>query len=73
MRGRLDWDRFLALAWRHGVMPLVHSNLLNSFVELVPIAHLQKIRDDFQHNTARNLLLVAELCDRRWRFKSTAI
>ncbi len=55
MRGPLDWDRFLALAWRHGLMPLVCSHLLNSFAELVPAGHLQKIRDDFQHNTARNL------------------
>jgi hypothetical protein len=62
MRGPLDWDRFLPLAWRHGLMPLVYSSLLNSFAELVPAAHLQKVRDDFQHNTARNLLLVTELC-----------
>lgn len=62
MRGRLDWDQFLALAWRHGLMPLVCNHLLNSFAELVPEAHLQKARDDFQHNTARNLLLVTELC-----------
>jgi len=62
VRGRLDWDRFLALAWRHGLMPLVCSHLLNSFAELVPAGHLQKVRDDFQHNTARNLMLASELC-----------
>ena len=62
MRGPLDWHRFLALAWRHSLMPLVYSHLLNSFAELVPPAHLQKVREDFQHNTARNLLLSTELC-----------
>jgi len=62
IRGQLDWDRFLALAWRHGLMPLVFNHLLNSFVELVPARHLEKIRDDFQHNTARNLVLATELC-----------
>jgi putative nucleotidyltransferase-like protein len=62
LRGTLDWDRLLALAWRHGLMPLVCSHLLNSFAELVPAGHLQKVRDDFQHNTARNLLLATELC-----------
>lgn len=62
VRGRLDWDRFLALAWRHGLMPLVFSHLLNSFAELVSVRHLQKVRDDFQHNTARNLMLANELC-----------
>ena len=61
-REHLDWDRFLALAWRHGLMPLVFSNLLNSFAELISASHLQKVRDDFQHNTARNLMLITELC-----------
>lgn len=58
----VEWDRFLTLAWRHGLMPLVCSHLLNSFAELVPAGHLQKVRDDFQQNTARNLVLVTELC-----------
>jgi hypothetical protein len=62
MREALDWDRFLALAWRHWVMPLVYRHLLNSFAELVPPRHLQKIHDEYQHNSARNLLLVNELC-----------
>jgi hypothetical protein len=62
VRGQLDWDRFLALAWRHGLMPLVFSHLLNSFAELIPARHLQKVRDDYQQNTARNLVLAAELC-----------
>ena len=61
MRGRLDWNRFLALAWRHWVMPLVCSHLINSFAELVPDKHLQKVHEDFQHNTARNLLFATEL------------
>ena len=62
MRGPLDWNRFLALIWSHGLMPLVCSHLLDSFSELVPAGHLQKVRDDFQHNAARNLFLATELC-----------
>jgi Uncharacterised nucleotidyltransferase len=62
MRGPVDWDRFLALTWRHGLMPLVCSNLLDSFAEVVPASHLQKVRDDFQHNAARNVMLTTELC-----------
>jgi Uncharacterised nucleotidyltransferase len=61
LRGPLDWDRLLALAWRHGLMPLVFGHLLHSFAELVPVEHLQKVRDDFQHNAARNLVLATEL------------
>jgi putative nucleotidyltransferase-like protein len=62
VRGPLDWERFLALTRRHGLMPLVYSHLLNSFAELVPAGHLQKVRDNFQRNTARNLVLATELC-----------
>jgi hypothetical protein len=62
LRGPLDWDRFLALVWRHGLIPLVCNHLLNSFTEFIPAVYLQKIREDFQHNTARNLWLATELC-----------
>lgn len=73
VRGQLDWNRFLALAWRHGLMPLVFSHLINSFAELVPAAHLQRVRDEFQHNAARNLLLVDELCQVLEDFESHRI
>jgi hypothetical protein len=43
-------------------MPLACSHLLNSFAELVPAEHLHKVRNDFQHNAARNLVLVTEMC-----------
>jgi Uncharacterised nucleotidyltransferase len=62
VREGLDWDRFLTLAWRHGLMPLVFSHLLGSVAELVPADQSQKVREDFQHNTARNLFLTTELC-----------
>jgi hypothetical protein len=62
MRGELDWNRLIDLTWRHGVMPLVNSHLLGTFLELVPDGNLQKVREDFQHNAARNVYLATELC-----------
>jgi hypothetical protein len=62
LRGPLDWDRLLALSWRHWLMPLVNNHLLNSFADYIPASHLEKVREDFQHNAARNLVLTTELC-----------
>jgi hypothetical protein len=62
LRSPVDWDYFVALSWRHGLMPLAARNLLDSFAGEVPAAHLQRLRREFRHNAARNLLLVSELC-----------
>src|SRR6267143_738439 len=62
IREGIDWDYFLALAWRHGLMPLTNKHLLTDFADCVPPGPLEKARADFRHNTARNLLLAAELC-----------
>lgn len=58
----IDWEAFSRLAWRHGLMPLASSHLLNSFADLVPERALGKMREDFRHNAARNLWLASELC-----------
>ncbi len=59
----IEWDGFLDLSWRHGLMPLTNRHLLNSFADAVPAEHLKRIREDFRHNAARNLLLTNELCE----------
>ena len=43
-------------------MPLVFNHLRTTFAEFVPPAPLRKIREDFQHNAARNVMLATELC-----------
>lgn len=58
----IDWAYFLDLAWRHGLMPLVNSHLIHTLASAVPDLHLSKIRDDFRHNVARNVLFTTELC-----------
>ena len=62
LRGELQWDKFLPLCWRHGLMPLVFNHLRTTFAEFVPLTPLRKIREDFQHNAARNVMLARELC-----------
>ncbi|HEX7175044.1 MAG TPA: nucleotidyltransferase family protein [Pyrinomonadaceae bacterium] len=60
-RGGFDWELFHSLAWRHGLMPLAFRHLLERFAAHVPEAHLARAREDFRHNSARNLLLASEL------------
>lgn len=62
VRAGLDWEQFHALAWRHNLLPLAARNLLDLFPAEVPTAHLARLREEFRHNAARNLLLSSELC-----------
>lgn len=73
LRGELQWDKFLTLCWRHGLMPLVFSHLLTTFAEFAPPTRRRKIREDFQHNAARNVILAAELCSVLEDFEERAI
>ncbi len=61
VRGDLDWDYLIALADRHGVIPLFVHNLNSVSTELVPLQVLSKLRDYNQENTRQSLLLTAEL------------
>jgi len=54
----IDWDYLFLLARRHAVVPLVYRQLKN----LVPPEHLQTFRQNYQENSARNVVLTAELC-----------
>ena len=73
LRGELQWDKFLALCWRHGLMPVVFNHLRTTFAEFVPPTPLRKVREDFQHNAARNVMLATELCSVFEEFEARGI
>jgi hypothetical protein len=60
--GTVDWERFLQLSLKHGLMPLVHLRLKDSFALFVPAVQLERLRRSYLQNSARNLLLTHELC-----------
>jgi hypothetical protein len=57
----IDWSYFQALAWRHGLLPLVTRNLRELESGDVPAEALNSLTEKYQHNAARNLLLTSEL------------
>ncbi|HEX8557026.1 MAG TPA: nucleotidyltransferase family protein [Pyrinomonadaceae bacterium] len=61
LRGGLDWQRLMALAWRHGLMPLAFKHILTHFADDAPEAVREQMRADYAHNTARCVWLSAEL------------
>ena len=54
----IDWNYFFLLARRHAVIPLVYNQLKQH----VPPEDLQQFRKHSLENSARNLVLTAELC-----------
>ena len=54
----VDWNYFFLLARRHAVVPLVYRQLKN----IVPPADLAPFKQHYQENSARNVILTAELC-----------
>lgn len=54
----IDWNYFYLLARRHAVVPLVYRQLK----DLVLPEHLQTFKRNYQENSARNVVLTAELC-----------
>ena len=55
---QIDWDYFFLLARRHAVVPLVYRQLK----DLVPPERIQRSKQHYQENSARNVVLAAELC-----------
>jgi hypothetical protein len=55
---RIDWNYFFLLARRHAVVPLVYRQLK----DIVPPENLQQFRKHSLENSARNVVLTAELC-----------
>jgi Uncharacterised nucleotidyltransferase len=58
----IDWNYLFLLARRHGVIPLLYSCLNKTAADVVPATELQRQQKYFQENSARNVLLTAELC-----------
>jgi hypothetical protein len=57
----IDWSYLIQTAYRHGVMPLLYQNLSTVCPETVPQATLAELRDYFQTNARRNILLAKKL------------
>lgn len=60
--GPIDWDYLFVLARRHGVLQLFYFQIQQCAADLIPPDQLQRLQKYFQENSARNVLLTAELC-----------
>ncbi|MGH6689196.1 MAG: nucleotidyltransferase domain-containing protein [Gammaproteobacteria bacterium] len=58
---RVDWSRLLALADRHGVLPLVSHHLTQSVAAAVPSAIGEELLTRTRAIAGRNLLMTSEL------------
>ena len=58
----VDWDYVYRLARRHAVLPLVYSQLNNLAAGKVPQNQFARLKENYNKNAARNVLLTAELC-----------
>jgi hypothetical protein len=61
LRGGLDWEILLGQARTHGTLPLLHEHLQRQGWEAVPAPTREALREEFRHNTARNLWRTGEL------------
>jgi hypothetical protein len=59
--GALDWDYLLAGAAENSVTPLLVRNLSGSAADIVPRDQMKRLADRARANTARCLILIAEL------------
>jgi hypothetical protein len=57
----LDWDFLFVFARRHGVLQLLYFHLQQCAADLIPSDQLQRFQRYFQEDSARNVLLTAEL------------
>ena len=60
-RQKLDWEYLYKLARRHSLVPLFYYQIERAAGEDVPATVLQRLRKDFQENSARNLILTNEV------------
>lgn len=57
----IDWGSLIQLAQKHGVLPLLYRTMNQICVDSVPVPILQKLKQAYQANATRNLLLMREL------------
>jgi hypothetical protein len=62
LRAGIDWEYLFRLARRHAVVPIVYVQLDKHGSDLIPPDALHKLKQHYQENAARNILLTAELC-----------
>ena len=58
----IDLNYLALLARRHSITPLLYRQLERHASQLVPPAFLAKLKLQYQENSARNIILTAELC-----------
>jgi Uncharacterised nucleotidyltransferase len=59
--GQIDWECLFFLARRHAVLPLLYVQLHQTAADVVPHEQLERLQKTFQENSARNVVLTAEL------------
>jgi hypothetical protein len=69
----VDWGYVYQLARRHSVLPLIYSQLSTTAAANVPQDQLARLKQNYQDNVARNLLLTAELCRILQTFEAAGI
>jgi hypothetical protein len=57
----VTWDYLFELARRHSVLPLLFRQLQQHASTIVPEAQLSRLKKHYQENSARNVVLTAEL------------
>ncbi|MEO8563999.1 MAG: nucleotidyltransferase family protein [bacterium] len=59
----IEWEQFVPLARRHGVLPLLHRHLCTGAFDarLVPSAALERIRGEAERIAQRGLMIAGEL------------
>jgi len=60
-RQKLDWEYLYKLARRHSLVPLFYYQIERAAGKEVPAPFLQRLKKDYQENSARNLILTNEL------------
>lgn len=58
----LDWNYLFQLARRHAVLPLLYLQLTREGAGSIRGSDLAKLKLQYQENSARNIILTAELC-----------
>ena len=69
----LDWDCLFFAATQNSLRPLLARHLCACAAEVVPAQHLRRLKDAVRANTARCLILTAELIQVMERFREGGV
>jgi hypothetical protein len=73
LEGGIDWQYLLQTAERHGLLPLLCSNLINACPDAVPPSQLSELETRFRKNTISNMLLASEMISLVKMFESHGV